>query len=66
MTPLPCGWTPDPARVALRRLDEAQARYAAEVQAANGDRELLAIAERAFIAELDAIEAWADDQEAGA
>jgi len=60
--PLPCGWRPDPARIALRRMDQAGARYAAEVQAANGDADLIAIAERAFVAELDAIERWADEQ----
>lgn len=56
-TPLPCGWTPDPAAVALHRMDAAGRRYAAAVQAANGDPDGIAAAERDLTAALDAIEA---------
>jgi hypothetical protein len=59
--PLPCGWTPDPGHVVLRRLRAAEARYVAGIQAAGDDPDLTAAAEATFAAELDAIDAAITD-----
>ena len=64
--PLPCGWCPDPAHVALKRLAQAEARYVADMQAAGGDADLTAAAEATFVAALDAVEAYTDAATAAA
>lgn len=58
-TPLPCGWTPDPADVAMRRMDAAGAAFVAAWQATD-DPDLMAAADATFAAALDAIEADID------